>query len=87
MILFVFSAIGASAIDSSMYTNISHGMMSFPNISIEGTKEKLGGRAANRILYPEKYFSLQSGFVRVAWSISEAWKTNVPKDEIEPFRE
>ena len=70
-----------------MYTNISRGMMAFPNISIDGTKEKLGKRADNRILYPKKDLPIRSGLVQVAWSISEAWKTNVPNDEIEPFRE
>ena len=70
-----------------MYTNVSRGMFSFPNISIEGTKEKLGGRSSNSIRYPKKDLPQRSGLVQVAWSISEARDTKIPEAEIEPFRE
>jgi hypothetical protein len=62
-------------------------VFSFPNMSIEGTKEKLDTRARNSIRYPKKDLPMRSGLVRVAWSISEARDTKVPKDEIEPFQE
>ncbi|CAB4021185.1 adhesion G -coupled receptor L3-like, partial [Paramuricea clavata] len=80
-------ALGASTIDSSMYTNSSGGVFSFPNISMEGTKEKLGSRASNSIRYFRNDLPIRSGRVRVAWSISEARDTKVPEDETEPFRD
>ena len=80
-------ALGASTIDSSMYTNVSRGMFSFPNMSIEGTKEKLSGRASNSIRYAKKDLPKRSGLIQVAWSISEARDTKVPEEEIEPFRD
>jgi hypothetical protein len=83
----IFAALGASTIDSSMYTNVSRGMFSFPNISMEGTKEKLGSRASNSIRYFKNELPIRSGLVQVAWSISEARDTKVPEDETEPFRE
>ena len=70
-----------------MYLNISRGMFAFPNISIQGTKEKLGKRSQNSLLYPKKDLPKRSGRVKVAWSISESWKTAVPEEEMEPFRE
>ncbi|XP_028393850.1 adhesion G protein-coupled receptor L1-like [Dendronephthya gigantea] len=80
-------ALGASTIDASMYTNISRGVFSFPNMSQEGVRGKVGARALNSIMYPKKDLPLRSDLIQVAWSISETSLTKVPEEEIEPFRD
>lgn len=58
---------------------------SFPDIYDKYTIHKLGRRVRNVITYPKR--SMPSNIVQVAWSITETTKIEVPKDEIEPYRE
>ncbi|XP_046859128.1 adhesion G protein-coupled receptor L4-like [Xenia sp. Carnegie-2017] len=69
--------------------NLSKGNKSdnflFPDIYDKYTIHKLGRRVRNVITYPKR--SMPSNIVQVAWSITETTKIEVPKDEIEPYRD